>query len=155
MKISNNPVKYKVLIKQYFRSILDISVGRSKKNTAERKQARDLVGFSPIFSCALRCCTQLEEQQSVAMKNIPLHHCFMQVLSIIFFIVRSNRGTQKLASFGSLNFLYDQNDRNSCTADHMEAAFVNHCHLSEKNLHFTELCLPKIVWRLMKFTIGE
>lgn len=72
-----------------------------------------------------------------------------------FFIVRSNRGTSKLASFGSLNFLYDQNDRNSCTAEHMEAAFVNHCHLSEKNLHFTELCLTKIVWRLMKFTIGE
>ena len=30
MKMSNNPAKYEVLIKQYLRSILDISAGQCK-----------------------------------------------------------------------------------------------------------------------------
>ena len=40
MKMSNNPAKYEVLIKQYLRSILDISEAA--------KQARTLLTWQPV-----------------------------------------------------------------------------------------------------------
>ena len=40
MKISNNPVKYEVLIKQYFRSILDISVEKHRPHKARVRKGK-------------------------------------------------------------------------------------------------------------------